>query len=55
MIFGVAVWSFEENDLYLVQDVYEGHAGSGGIVDLRVLRKSKQPAKLPLESVLTHG
>ncbi len=51
MIFGAALWRHDVNDLYLVQDAYDGHAGSGAFVDMRILPRRENPTKLPVESV----
>lgn len=49
--FRASVWCCGANDLYLMQEVGQQHAGEGGVIELRIIPALMQPVALPLDSV----
>lgn len=49
--FSASVWCCGSNDLYLMQEVGQQHAGDGGVIELRIVPSHKQPVDLPMDSV----
>jgi hypothetical protein len=51
--FRASVWCCGPNDLYLMQEVGDQHAGDGAVIELRIVPALPQPVELPLDSVFS--